>query len=355
MAGRVPGSGSWKAGASRKKLSGLALSSIAILLLAPIASAQFTGWSDKPPPKGWSADAYSPDTVKPAFGDKFTGSADEPYNSLTDPFHPLKNPNAVPGKAWEKQRGYRKEDNSPGFVPQNVDWPWGERYFQQQFAVTLNIKNHCKTEQPVSIITNQLPFLTFPKMVSVPPTKAGVNVVGKVILPGPPFPTGRPGEPPMGWVDLDPGYIPPGMSPPRLHQPNFVSIYGQVVVWHPWSADTGGRECLPVKTTYTVDGHIHWGPPKPEATDSGPSTIAAIDPCRVWWNTGDEPAQRHGDCTGPMRLLAEHFIDKVLIHYRTNAPKEWEWLVGWGGVDDKRIEQLLDMKRRAEVITGAAS
>lgn len=319
------------------------------------AQTDMVGWSTEPPPEGWSADDYDSEAVKPAFGDAFTGDAKEAYNSFTDPYHPLKNPNEPPDKSWEKKRGYRKEDNSPGFVPQSVDWPWGERYFNQQFAVTLNIKNHCKTTQSVSVFTTQLPFLTFPKTVSVPPTKTGVNIVGKVALPGPPMPTGRPGEPPMGWVDMNPGYIPPGMPPPKLHQPNFVGIFGEVVVWHPWAPDAGGLECLPVKTTYKVDGHIHWGPPDPEEPDAGPSSIAKTDPCRIWWNTGEEPSQNHGDCTGPMRSMAEHFIDKVLVHYRANAPSEWEWLIDWGGVGDKQINQLLSMKARASAITGGSA
>ncbi|MEQ9463165.1 MAG: hypothetical protein RJQ10_05860 [Haliea sp.] len=321
----------------------------------PGSGAGVVGWSDKKPPKGWSEAAYDSGKTEPAFGNKFTGDKNEPYNSLTDPHHPLKNPNKEPDRGWQRAPGSRKDDNSPGFFPVAADWDWGERFFEQEFPVVLNIRNHCKTTQQVSIFIRGLPYLTLPSRVSVPPSRQGVDVPGKVKLPGPPFPSGRPGEPAMGWVDMDPGYIPPGMPPPKLHQPNYVSIMGEVVVWHPWSADARGEECLPVRTSYAVGGHMHWRPPEPDSGPAGPSGFAEIDPCTVWWNTGEEPPREKGDCTRSMQLLAEHFMEKVLPPYQTNSPQDWAWLTAFGGVRDKTITELLEMKYRASVLMGQAS
>lgn len=313
------------------------------------------GWSKKPPPEGWSADAYDPAKEAPGFGDKFSGDENESYDASSDPRHPLKNPDSAPAPGWERQGGARKEDGSPGFAASAVDWDWGERYFEQEFPVVINIKNLCDSTQTVSIFTTQLPFLTLPSKVSVPPSKAGIDVPGKVKLPGPPIPTNNPSEPPMGWVDLDPGYIPPGVPPPKLHQPNFVSIFGEVVVWHPWAKDTGGAECLPARTTYTATGHIHWPPPEPEPGPPEPFGFATVPPCTVWWNTGEEPPQREQDCTRAIQQLAERFVAKVLPSYRTNAPADWEWFESFGRVRDKSITELLAMKARASALMGGPS
>ncbi len=323
------------------------------LVAAQQAGGAVSNWSGEPPPEGWSEDAYDPEKTQPGFGNKFTGDPDEPYDSHADPHHPLKNPGKDPGPKWEREPGKTKEDRSPGAHAGRVNWDWGERYFEQQFPVVLNIKNHCEASQTVSIFTTDLPFLSFPSQVTVPPGKQGLDVHGKVKLGKPPIPSGVPGEPAMGWVDLDPGYIPPGMPPPDLHQPNFVGLTGTVVVWHPWSPDMGGKGCLPARTTYTVSGHIHWSPPQPEDEDDGPSQLARTDPCVVYWNTGERPPQAEGkNCTAKVRQLAGHFVDKVLPNYRSNAPKEWTWLIEFGAVDDKSINQLLTLKDRASAIMG---
>ena len=317
------------------------------------AQAQPNNWSGEPPPKEWSEDAYDPDSTQPSFGNQFSGGPDEVYDSYSDPYHPLKNPDKDPGTKWQREPGKAKKDRSPGAHAAQIDWDWGERFFEQKFSVLLNIKNHCSSPQTVSIFTTDLRSLSFPSAVTVPPGKQGLDVRGQVTLPSAPIPSGLPGEPAVGWVDLDPGYIPPGVPPPQLHQPNFVSISGALVTWHPWSPNSGGENCLPARTTYVVGGHMHWRPPNPEDEDSGPSQIARTDPCVVYWNTGERPPQAAGiDCTPKIRQLARHFIDKVLPNYRSNAPKEWSWMVEFGDVDDKSVDQLLDMKKRASTITG---
>lgn len=273
-----------------------------------------------------------------------------PRDPFDDPFHPLKDPGRDPGPDQGAAGG------APAPHQLSADWDWGERYFGQQFPVTLTVTNRCNSTQVTSIFIDGLPYLEFPDRVDVPPSDAGITVKGRVTLPGPPKPppVPMPGDPGFGWVD--PPDLPPqplGTPPPVFHQPNFVSIEGTVVLWHPWGPDGENAQCDPERTEYAVTGHIHWGPPEPaEDEDAGPTTLARTDPCTVWWNTGEEPAQAKGDCTGPMRLLAEHFLGRVIPPYWQNAPAEWDWLVAFGGVGDKSIDELLAMKARAGAIMG---
>jgi hypothetical protein len=56
-----------------------------------------------------------------------------------------------------------------------------------------------------------------------------------------------------------------------------------------------------------------------------------------------------------MQLLAERFLLKVVPDYWRNAPEEWSWLEKFGGVSDKSVQQLLEMKARASLIMGSGS
>lgn len=265
---------------------------------------------------------------------------------LLDPKNPLKNPTIDPGpNAGVGTAG-------PNVTHYAADWDWGERFFTQQFAVTLAIANKCETQQKVSIFVTGQPYVTFPSEVTVQ-RQSVKKVEGKVKLPGPPNPPPyQPfGVPQMGWVEPpNLGPQPFGTPPPIFHQPNFTEITGQVVVWHPLAPDGENAQCDAERTTYNIGGHMHYLKPPPEEEDSGPSSLAKTDPCVVWWNTGEEPPQRLGNCTGAMRLLAEHYIKYVVPDFWRNAPKEWEWLAKFDGVGDKSISQLLDMKARGDAL-----
>ncbi|WOJ97988.1 hypothetical protein R0137_05280 [Congregibacter brevis] len=239
----------------------------------------------------------------------------------------------------------------------SVDWDWGERYFSQEFTVSLRLVNDCDTTQIVILDTSTIPYLTMRKVHSVSRQSTEV-VLGKVKLPDPPKP------PPVqpfsgqwfGWVEPpEIGPQPLGTPPPIFHQPNFSPIEGVVIATHAAAPDGANAVCNPMRTRYEVAGHMHWGPPDPEEEDTGPSSLASTDPCVVWWNTSEEPAQRRGDCTAAMQLLAERFLIKVVPDYWRNAPKEWSWLEEFGGVSDKDINELLAMKARANLIMGTGS
>ena len=125
-----------------------------------------TGDGDTAPPEG-VAEAYSPDAVAPDFPDGYRPpDGDGPYNSWTDPYHPLKNPDKDPGAAWDRPPGANLPDNSPGVLTSTTDWPWGEKYYASEFDASLVITNNCDTPQPVKITIDNLPYLTLPEGVS---------------------------------------------------------------------------------------------------------------------------------------------------------------------------------------------
>ncbi len=319
------------------------------------AGVQPRDWDgDKAPPEG-VAEAYSPDAVAPDFPDGYRPpDGDGPYNSWTDPYHPLKNPDKDPGAAWDRPPGANLPDNSPGVLTSTTDWPWGEKYYASEFDASLVVTNNCDTPQPVKITIDNLPYLTLPESVIVP--KGQTVITGKVKLPPeppPPIRLGLPGEPGWGHVEFPPIIVPPGMPPPKLHQPNFAEIKGTVVTWHPWVPSGGGAECYPKRQTYEASGHIHFRPPPPDGGDGGPQRIATPDVCEVWWNIGVPPAQWDGeDCTRKIRELARRYIDLVLAPYILNAPEEWLWLPEAGAVDTMSIEDLIAVKVRADTLLG---
>ena len=332
-------------------------------LVCAIASTQLyagpkpkgTAWSSKPPPKGWSADAYSPTSPTPTVGDGQALEGVGPsgrYDSYFDPHHPLKNPNEDPGPAWD-QSPNGPRDGSPGVQSSTADWDWGERYFDDQFKATLVITNKCSTPQPVRIFVNDLSYLTLPEMLTVPPGQTKVD--GQVKLPPeppPPILLGLPGEPSWGHVNF-PSFIWPTFPPLKLHQPNFVPIVGTVVTWHPWDP-TDPNACTPKRQTYTVGGHIHFRPPPPEGS-GGPEEIASPSVCQVYWNIGVPPGQYKGeDCTGEMRTFATTLRERVLPPYVLNAPEEWLWLPSVADIQGMSVPQLLDLKRHASALMGGS-
>ncbi|MEX2482571.1 MAG: hypothetical protein WD928_17065 [Gammaproteobacteria bacterium] len=325
------------------------------LLVAPAAAqVKSTDWNKEPPPEGWSKEAYSPEATQPDFpADYDAPDGDDAYNAWTDPYHPLKNPDEDPGAAWNRPEGQNMPDNSPGVIAAEADWDWGEKYYDSEFDANLVITNNCETPQPVKITIDNLPYLTLPEAVVVP--KGQTVVPGKVKLPPeppPPLRLGLPGEPGWGHVEFPPIIIPPGMPPPKLHQPHFAQIKGEVVTWHPWTPSGGGAECFPKRQTYKTAGHIHFRPPPPQGA-GGPEKLATPDVCQVWWNIGVPPAQWDGeDCSDKIRELARWHLDRVLGPYILNAPDEWLWLPEAAAIDEMTIEALLAMKARADALLG---
>lgn len=317
-----------------------------------------SNWSPSRPPPGYSPDAYSPDKIKPDFApDANPGAGIGAYNPYTDPQHPTKNPNVDPGSGWDFTPVKQPADQSPGVRSSSADWEWGERYFDSEFDAALIITNNCKSPQPVSIFIYDLPYLSLPPRLTVPPGQT--RVIGKVKLPPeppPPIRLGLPGEPGWGHVDfgkvLGPNPVLP-YPPPKLHQPNFVEIKGRVVTWHPW-APASGDNCFAKRQTYNVSGHIHFRPPAPKA-GGGPEKLAAPTACQVYWNTGVPPPQLNNkDCTAEMRELAVSFRERVLPAYVLNSPQDWLWLPSADALKAMRIPELLAMKAQASAIMGGS-
>jgi len=315
-----------------------------------------SNWSPARPPAGYSPDAYSPDKVKPDFAPEADLAAGiDAYNPYADPLHPTKNPDVDPGPGWDFSPTDPPADQSPGVRATTSDWDWGERYYDSRFDATLIINNLCESTQPVSIFIYDLPYLTMPSHLTVPPGET--RVVGKVALPPeppPPLRLGLPGEPGWGPVDygkaLGPNPVLP-FPPPQLHQPNFATIAGRVVAWHPWSPSSGDN-CGPRRQTYTVTGHMHFRPPPPDG-GGGPEKLATPGVCEVYWNIGVPPAQlKDEDCTVELRKLAASFRERVLPPYVLNSPDDWLWLPDAATIGALDIQDLLALKARASALMG---
>lgn len=298
------------------------------------------------------AAVYSPGKL-PKFGEDYKGPKGADYDAMEDPNHPLRDPTKDPGEGWEGNHG--RGTNYTSVKSAKGEWPWGERYFDGKFGAPLEIENECTEPQPVGIFIKDLPYLTMPKLITVPNGKT--NVMGKVQLPpepDPPINLGLPGSPGWGHVDFGPIIVPPGGLPFKLHQPHFGKIEGTVVVWHPWDPTVGvGVGCVAVRKTYTVTGHIHFRPPPPKGSGGGPEEIAKTDECQFYWLIGKPPVHLGDkDCTGEMRELAVNFRERILTPYVLNAPEEWEWLPSSSAILQMVIPDLLAMKAHAEAVTG---
>lgn len=326
---------------------GVAAAALVLLLAAPTALAQVKAvdWGARAAPGAMSPESYDPARPYADYGNN--------YDPRTDPRHPLKNPDVDPGAAWNRPAGANLPDSSPGVVTGNVDWNWGEQYFDAEFDVALIVRNGCKTPQPVRLFVNDLPYLTLPTSLVLPPGQS--RVLGKVRLPPeppPPLRLGLPGEPGWGHVNFQyPKVV--VYPPPKIHQPNFVPITGTVVAWHPWSP-AAGSECLPARDTYTVGGHIHFRPPPPMGEAGGPERIASPTACQVYWNTGLPPPQLtpDEDCTEAFRGFAQTLVERVLAPYVYNAPEAWAWLPGPAEISLAALDELLGWKRRADSQVG---
>ncbi|GAB3376263.1 hypothetical protein NCG89_11700 [Spongiibacter taiwanensis] len=226
-------------------------------------------------------------------------------------------------------------------------WPWGEQFYGAKFPVYLEAHNTCKSAETIQIQVVDLPYLTIQNSVNVP-AEDKVLVSGMVQLPPeppPPLMTGLPGEPGWGHVPVPPFFVPPGqMPPPTIHQPNFGSVSGSVVLTF-----AGHETCSASRVEYVASGHMHFRPPEP---DSGPEEIHRTDVCRVYWNIGEPPANLGDeDCTLKMRGYADEFVKRILAPYTQNDPQGWLWLSAID-IPSASIDQLLLMKARASAQTG---
>jgi len=272
------------------------------------------------------------------------------YDVLADPNHPLKNGDRDPGEKWE---GPSRRYQEPGLSAKNkADWDWGELYYDGSYATELVIKNACKSEQTVSIFP-RVAYLDIPYTVTVP-GESEVSLQATVVTPPappPPLLTGQPDEPVWGWVKPPP--IPPfqplAVDRYEFHQPNFLTVEGSVVAWHPWT-----RDCNPKRSTWTVAGHIHFRPPPPSADEGGggPEEIASEDPCAVYWRLGERPAQLKNDaaesCTAVMRGLAIDYRERILAPHVERSPDAWRWLPGLEEIQSMTVLELLALKARGD-------
>lgn len=265
----------------------------------------------------------------------------EIYDRLTKE---LENGDKDPGADWNTRNA------NPSLVPTISSrvgaWHWGELVYGKTYSTYLTVTNRCDTPETISIFTHNLSYLKFPRKVRVAGGEAKKVPMTITMPPEPPPPFVPPGGTPPAW-----GWVPPPLVPnaggAKFHQPNFADIAkekGEVILWHPLRND-----CRPERTTYDVTGHIHFGPPDDSGGPSGPEKIASPDVCEVYWLTGEPPAQLDGeDCTDEMRSLASRWRETVVQPYVDSDPGAWGWLPEASHIEQMSIDDLLEMKRRAD-------
>lgn len=280
-----------------------------------------------------------------------------------DENHPLKG-DEDPGEQWDAANINNWDldhRTTPGIRTATGNWPWGDKYYGKTYKYNLTVRNRCDRERTVFIAKNDLPFLMdLPPTVTVPP-RDSVELELTVETPPEPDPPINPNPfdptaPGFGWVpppDLPPQPNPFDPTAPKWHQPNFLPVEGNVVMWHPWKAwqDEDGTwfSCDPRRVTYNATGHIHFNPPPPDAGDSGPREIAKPDPCVVYWNTGERPPdlEEGRDCTEVFRGLAIILLEMIVLPRVEEDPDAWDWLPAVSDIQSMTAEQLLAFRDRA--------
>ncbi len=268
----------------------------------------------------WSQQAYDPD-YEPRT-DPRNELFDADYDPRTDENHPMRQ-DKDPGEKWDSPR---RADGTPSIRRAMGDWDWGELVYGRTYNTKLTLTNQCASAETVTITKVDLPYLTAPEKVTIP-GKSSVELALSIVTPPPPNITFL-----TGHENIPEGGI-------------FVDITGDsemLKVWHPWNGD-----CLPKRETYKVTGHIHYDDADTDK-DPGPQRLATVGPCRVWWNTGERPAQAEKDCTLEFRTFALHYREKVIQGFASRDPAAWAWLPVSGEIREMTAAALLAMKQRAD-------
>jgi hypothetical protein len=254
----------------------------------------------------------------------------DPNHPGNNPDHPLKDPTKDPGADITDPN---KSGQSDVLVLGGVgEWPWGELVYDQKYPTRLTVKNDCWSAETVGIFVNELPYISLPASVTVPPRSTRDVPFTINTPPPPPIPLGVPGTPKFHAADA------------------FIDVKGSVVLWHPWRFDP---ECKPMREEYKVAGHIHFQPASGDE-GGGAERIASPDACQVMWNTGLRPANlgKEQDCTDAIRKLAFEYRTRVLQALVDRDRATWAWLPAPEAIGAMSIEDLLAMKTRAQELIG---
>lgn len=248
---------------------------------------------------------------------------DDPNHPGNNPKHPLKDPKVDPGPG----RHDSPDGGTPAVQSSSANWPWGELVYGKTYNTTLTVTNDCWQAETVGVFVTNLPYVTLPPSVTVPPRSSKDFPIAIVTPPEPKLVlTGRETIPPHGI---------------------FGDIKGEVVLWHPWTFDP---QCFPKRESYQASGHIHYDLTKPADGPPSREKIAGADACQVWWNTGQRPAQITSDdeCTNRIRTLAADYRQYYLQPLAARAPGAWQWLPAPDRITGLSVGELLAMKAKAD-------
>lgn len=209
---------------------------------------------------------------------------------------------------------------SPAAPQDLLIWHWGELFYEKTYATTLDVTNDCDSVETLAVRKSASlnPYLAMPDHVTVPAHSS--VTVDVTITTGPPPPTivQGPGAPVMPYGIFT----------------DLATLNAHVELLH-----SSGPWCTSNQKDYRVEGHIHLDP-----TPDRP----LVDPCLVWWFTGNKPAGLTKDCTETFRALAQAYISHTLGVFIRDDPDAWDWLPSTEELLAMSEEELLGLKNRAE-------
>jgi hypothetical protein len=203
----------------------------------------------------------------------------------------------------------------PEFPERDIthEWHWGELLYGKTYATKLTIENGCEGTEDVTITRVNLPYLSLPDRVSVPPGTLDVDAI--ITTPPPPNIPAQPFPPPHGlWTQVN----------------------GLVDIHH---AFTAPPKCYENKKVYWVTGHIHYDP-------DPPPPLLDVPPCEAYWKLHRKPPDAL-NCEEEMRDLALEQLD-ILGPLAEDCPEQWSWLPTREEIGAMSENELLAFKERAD-------
>jgi len=224
------------------------------------------------------------------------------------------------------------------------DWDFGQVYRDRDYKVTYPLTNNCRVGQVVTITyPTAFPMtinLTGPTEVAVGPySTVDVPMLLKTTeppLPRPPYPIGM-------KVDC-------------------YDIKGDMTLVHPRFESTQltakGKEtyiCHEMERTHTISMHVHQhGPPEPPGGGGGKKKTSPT--CDMLWNHNEfYPAPGVLDpsgCRDEIRQLVIDFVEEQVkpLGAADKEKLKWAWVPNREQLAKMPVDDLLEMKKRAEML-----
>lgn len=216
--------------------------------------------------------------------------------------------------------------------PVTHEWPWGELFFDHDYATSLRVDNECASPQVVRIHVGPgvVPYVNIPASATIPAKTRDHPVPMSITLPPPPDLSGQP------LAIAQSPHLRSGFYLDLAHDPTARIHVSQ-------GAGAGGGACSSDARFYAVTGHIHVDPDPADDSDG------SLD-CLWVWNTGQVPSGYDLErCVETFRDLALHYRDTVLGSLIAARPDAWSWFPDEAAIPTMDARALLAAKSRADL------